>query len=184
MPNVQQPPMTAEQLAVLPDDGRRYELVNGERRMMSPAGGEHGRIAMRLGMLLSVHVDQHKLGVVYAAETGFLLARNPDTVRAPDTAFVSALRQSQIDDDTGFVPIPPDLAGEVISPHDSFSRVEEKALAWLDAGTRMVLLVDPGTQTVHVYRAADNIVVLHEDVELDASDVVPGWRVTVGKLFE
>lgn len=151
--------------------------------MMSPAGGEHGRIAMRLGMLLSMHVDRHKLGVVYAAETGFLLSRTPDTVRAPDAAFVRASRRAQIEDHTGFVPIPPDLAGEVVSPHDSFSRVEEKALAWLHAGTQMVLVVDPGTQTVHVYRAANDIVVLEGDAELDANDVVPQWRLVIRELF-
>lgn len=138
---------------------------------------------MRLGMLLSVHVEHHNLGVVYAAETGFLLSRNPDTVRAPDTAFVSASRQAQIEDHTGLLPIPPDLAGEVISPHDSFSLVEEKALAWLEAGTRIVLLVNPATQTVHVHRAADNIAVLQGNAELDAHDVVPHWRLTVRELF-
>ena len=83
-------PMTAQQLAALPDDGKRYELVRGELHMMSPAGHEHGRVAMRLGSQLEQHVRGHQLGTVYAAETGFLIAREPDTVRAPDVAFVSA----------------------------------------------------------------------------------------------
>ena len=77
----------------------------------------------------------------------------------------------------------PDLAGEVISPSDTFSEVEEKALGWLSDGTRMVMLVDAGTRTLHVYRSADNIVVLSENAEVDANDVVTGWRFAVGELF-
>jgi Uma2 family endonuclease len=175
--------VTAEQLLAMPDDGKRYELIQGELRMMSPIGGRHGRLAHNLGLLLGAHVRQADLGVVYAAETGFLLSRSPDTVCAPDVAFVVAERFRQIEDEIGFVPIAPDLVGEVISPSDTFSEVEEKALAWLAAGTRIVLLVDPGTRTLHVYRAPDNIVVLQEDDSLDASDVVAGWRLSVAALL-
>jgi Uma2 family endonuclease len=174
---------TAEQLAALPRDDARYELVEGELHMMSPAGGQHGRVAMKLAQLLANHVDAFGLGVVYAAETGFILARNPDTVRAPDVAFVARPRVDQLDDDTGFIPFAPDLAAEVISPTDSFSAVEEKALRWLSAGTRLVLLVDPTTRHLHAYRSADNIVVLREDEELAADDVVDQWRIQVGILF-
>ena len=175
---------TAEQLAALPDDGKRHELVNGELHMMSPAGGEHGRIAFQLGLLLGNHVREHQLGVVYAAETGFLLSRDPDTVRAPDVGYLSTARHQQIDNEQGFVPFAPDLAAEVVSPHDSFSSVEEKALSWLAAGTQMVLLVDPGNRTLHVYRATDQIAVLEESAELDAGDVVPGWKFAVVELFK
>lgn len=174
---------TAEQLAALPRDNRRYELVKGELRVMSPAGGRHGRVAMKLAQLLANHVHAGDMGVVYAAETGFLLQRDPDTVRAPDVAFVSKLRADQIEDDTGFLPLAPDLAAEVISPTDTFSAVEEKAFDWLSAGTRLVLLVDPASRRVHAYRSADNIIVLGEDEQLEADDVVNQWRVDVGSLF-
>lgn len=79
---------SAEELAKLPSDGCRYELVEGVLKMMSPAGGRHGRITVRVNKLLAIYVDDHQLGVTFAAETGFLLGRNPDTVRAPDAAFV------------------------------------------------------------------------------------------------
>ena len=175
--------VSAEQLFDRSDDGNRYELIRGELHMMSPAGGRHGRVAHNLGLILGRHVRRAGLGAVYAAETGFLIARDPDTVRAPDVAFVSHPRLQQIGDDAGYVPLAPDLVGEVISPNDSFSYVEEKAFGWLAAGTRIVLLVDPGTRTVHVYRAADRIVVLDENAAVDASDVVDGWRFPVAELF-
>jgi Uma2 family endonuclease len=176
---------TAEELAMIPQEGgKRFELVRGELRMMSPAGGRHGQIALRLGLLLGNHVRRHRLGKVYAAETGFLLSRAPDTVRAPDVAYVRAERAAQIEDPQGFVPFAPDLACEVISPRDSFADVEEKALAWLSAGTRLVLLAEPQTETLHAYRAADQIVLLQQPAELDAGDVVPGWKVAVREVFE
>ena len=88
-----------------------------------------------------------------------------------------------MNEDAGYLPLAPTLTGEVISPSDTFSRVEEKALGWLAAGTRMVLLVDPGNRQLHVYRAADNIVVLDENADADASDGVPGWCFSVEELF-
>ena len=176
--------MTLERFAALSLENGRSELVEGELRMMSPAGGRHGRVAMNCGRLLANHVDEHKLGIVYAAETGFILARDPDTVRAPDVAFVAAARVSDIDDESAFIPFAPDLAIEVISPSDSFSGVEEKAFSWLDAGTRLVLLVDPANETVHVYRSADEIEVLGKGNIVPASDVVHGWQVDVARIFQ
>lgn len=151
--------------------------------MMSPAGGRQGRVAFKLGWMLANHVFRHQLGTVYAAETGFLLARDPDTVRAPDVAFVSADRVATVADDAGFVPLAPDLVGEVVPPGGSFSRVEEKALGWLASGTRMVLVVNPAHDTVHAYRSQREIVVLSNDDELDANDVIPGWKIRLAELF-
>ena len=97
--------VSAEQLFNRSDDGNRYELIRGELHMMSPAGGRHRRVAHNLGLILGRHVRRAGLGAVYAAETGFLIARDPDTVRAPDVAFVSHPRLQQIGDDAGYVPL-------------------------------------------------------------------------------
>ncbi len=175
--------ITADQLLQLRDDRHRYELVMGELRMMSPAGGRHGRVAHNVGLLLGQHVRTADLGVVYAAETGFLLAHDPDTVRAPDVAYVSHERLQSVGDDRGFLPLAPDLVAEVISPHDTFTQVEEKAFCWLAAGTQLVLLIDPATKTVHAYRSADNIAVFREQESCDAADVVAGWTFAVADLF-
>ncbi len=174
----------ARTLLGMRDDGQRYELVEGVLRMMSPAGGRHGRVAHSLALILGTHVRGRQLGLVYAAETGFVLARGPDTVRAPDVAFVARERAVSIDDDEGFVTVVPDLVGEVVSPRDSFSDVEEKVLAWLTAGTRLVIVVDPSTRTLHAYRGSDQVVVLREGGRLDAGDVVPGLTIAVAELFQ
>ncbi|MHB8970056.1 MAG: Uma2 family endonuclease [Pirellulaceae bacterium] len=176
--------MTAEQLAEVSQDGKCCELVQGELRMMSPAGNEHGRITVRLTWRIAQHVEREKLGVVFAAETGFLLHSDPDTVRAPDLAFVTKARQEQTGQVEGYWPGAPDLAVEVVSPNDSFSGMEEKALAWLAAGACVVWIVDPRQKHVTVYRDRDDIVVLEADAALAEPVLLPGWQVRVGEIFE
>ena len=95
---------TAEQLYALPDDGNRYELIAGVLSKMSPAGSEHGRIAGRIFLRLAAHVERHELGETYAAETGFRIAESPDTVRAPDAAFVSRKRLEAVAPTHGYLP--------------------------------------------------------------------------------
>ena len=174
---------TAHQLSKLPNDGNRRELVSGELRVMSPSGSQHGRIASRLLIRLGVHVEKHDLGDTFAAETGFLLSRDPDTVRAPDVAFVCKSRLDNFRDHRGFLPLAPDLVGEVVSPNDSFAQVEDKALDWLKSGVRIVIVVDPQTRTVRKYRSQHNIRIFHENDVLDVGDVVPDWTMKVAELF-
>jgi Uma2 family endonuclease len=167
----------------MPDDGLRRELVRGEVRTMTPAGRRHGKVAMRIGSRLGLYVEQHALGEVYAAETGFKLESDPDTVRAPDVAFLSRARVEETGDVIGYSPGAPDLAVEVLSPDDRFAAVEEKVFEWLDAGTRMVIVVNPQKRTATVYRSRTEITVLTEEDELEGADVVPGWRLPVREMF-
>lgn len=175
--------VTAESLWRMADDGMRRELVRGRLRVMTPAGAEHGRVAMRVGRLLAGHVDQHDLGVAFAAETGFVLGHDPDTVRAPDAAFVSKERADLVGRTARFWPEAPDFATEVVSPDDRFREVEEKALAWLEAGTIAVLVLDPTRQTATVYRGRREARVHRGAETIDLSDAVPGWRVRLSELF-
>lgn len=151
--------------------------------MMSPAGGRHGWIASRLNRLLGSHVDTYHLGAVFAAETGFLISRDPDTVRAPDVAFLSTAKLSEIDDLDGFLPVAPDLVAEVVFPSDSSFHVEAKAEMWIDVGVRMVLVVAPFNHSLRVYRDQSRVDVFHAGDEMDASDVVPGWKLAIADLF-
>lgn len=175
--------ITAEELLHMPDDGLRRELVRGELRTMNPAGHPHGRVAMRVGSHLFQHVEENGLGAVYAAETGFILSRNPDTVRAPDAAFVRRERVEEVEETTGYFPDAPDLVVEVVSPGDAYADVEGKVAAWLRAGTRMVILADPSNRAVRVHRSPTDVTTLTESGEIDGADVVPGWRMSVQKLF-
>ena len=174
---------TAEELLHLPDDGMRRELVGGEIRTMAPAGNEHGYLAGEIFGELRAHVKANNLGRTYAAKTGFKVASNPDTVRAPDAAFVSRGRLEKVGDVAGFWPGAPDLAVEVVSPGDTHAEVVEKSLAWLDAGSRMVLVVEPARKIITVYRSREDIRILSTGETLDGADVVPGWRLPVAEIF-
>ncbi|HMA35689.1 MAG TPA: Uma2 family endonuclease [Chloroflexia bacterium] len=175
--------ITAADLERMPDDGARYELVRGELRKMAPAGHNHGRIAMNLAGPLFHYVKLHNLGIVFAAETGFLLGRQPDTVRAPDVAFIGRERAAAIRMEDGFWPGAPDLAVEVISPGDLYTDVEEKVFDWLEAGTQMVLVINPRKHLVTVYRSLTELTVLAENDTIDGGMVVPGWTMPVRELF-
>ena len=182
---IQTKSFTAEELLRMPDDGSRYELVQGELRKMAPAGGEHGYLALEIAAELRNHVKANGLGRAYTAETGFKLSSNPDTVRDPDAAFVSRERVEKAGRVRGYWPGAPDLVAEVVSPNDTHSEVIGKALAWLEAGSRMVLVVDPEKLTVTVYRSREEIRVLTADAgeTIDGSNVVPGWKLPVAELF-
>lgn len=172
--------MTAEELLRLPEDGLIHELIEGELRRMSPAGFEHGHIAMVAGSSLAQFVRQHRLGRVTAAETGFLLRRNPDTVRAPDVGFV---RQDRLVESTGYFPGAPDLAIEVISPRDTWSEVDAKVSDWLGSGVRMVILIDPAKQRASIHRPGGEILRLAIEGTIDGGEVVPGWTLALRDLF-
>ena len=174
---------TASELYEMPDDGFRYELVKGELRRMSPAGGEHGAIIINVTLLVASHVKSNDLGVCFGAETGFKITSDPDTVRAPDLAFVGRERVPEGGIPRQFWPGAPDLAVEVLSPGDTYSEVEDKVADWLDAGTRAVWVVNPKRRTVSVYRATSDVRRLCEGDELDGGDVVRGFRCKVSEIF-
>jgi Uma2 family endonuclease len=175
--------VTADELLHMPDDGFRYELVQGELRRMNPAGNVHGRVAMSVAWRLAQYVDENRLGTVYAAETGFTLSTDPDTVRAPDVAFVSRARVEAVGEVEGFWPEAPDLAVEVISPGDSYTDVEEKVFAWLEAGTKMVVVINPRQRSATVYKSPSDITALAEADVLAGGDVVPGFELAVREIF-
>jgi len=176
--------LTAEELLRMPDSASGYELIAGELRKKSPANRTHCIVAGRLHSLLGQYVLQHKLGETLVAEPGFVLARDPDTVRVPDIAFLRSERLRRRDRREAFWAGAPDLAVEVVSPNDTHSEVDEKVKAWLDAGAAMVWVVNPASRSVTVYRSPTRIKTLTEKDELDGEDVVPGFRCRVSEIFE
>ena len=175
--------MTADELFLMKDDGFRYDLVKGELRKMSPAGGEHGAIIVRLTVALGQYVEENDLGVVFGAETGFKLASNPDTVLGPDVAFVSNEKIPPTGIPVAYWPGAPDLAIEVISPGNTRREMEEKIAEYLAAGVRLIWIISPKRRTVMVHQANVEPVTLAESDTLDGQDVVPGFEFSVARLF-
>lgn len=176
--------MTAEEFAELPDDEERYELVEGRLETVSLPGWEHGEIVMELAFLIKGFARERKLGTVFAAETAFRLQSDPDTVRGPDIGFVIADRipTGEVDRRKPF-PGAPDLAVEVISPNDVYTKVRRKIDEYLKAGTKLVWIVDPSVREVEVWRADRSRTWLTETDVLDGETVLPGFQITVRDLF-
>jgi len=173
--------MTAEELFQLPDDDCKYELAEGELIRMPLTGAEHGVVAMNVGSLLKSYVKAHNLGVVSAAETGFILKRNPDTVRAPDAAFIAKARIPAEGIPRTYWPFAPDLAVEVVSPNDRFDEVQEKVAEYFLAGVRLVWIMLPKTRTVLVYRSFHDVRSLGVNDKLNGEDVIPGFTCQVAE---
>ena len=174
--------LTAEELLRLNLPNKRTELVRGMLIIREPAGYQHGNIAARLMLAIGNYVEAHTLGRVFAAETGFTLARKPDTVRAPDVAFISNKRLPD-PPPRGFAELAPDLAVEVLSPDDGAGEVLDKVADWLKAGTRLVWVVDPIRVLARVYRADGSESVLGESDVLLGEDVLPGFTCAIGTLL-
>lgn len=136
----------------------------------------HGTAIGRLHEFLGNHVVIHRLGQIFGAETGFVLARDPDTVRAPDIAFVANDSIPSQLPDAGYWPAAPDLAVEVISTNDRAGEIDEKIQAWLGAGVQLLWVVDPELQTVTAYRSITSVVTYNRNDTIDAADLLPAFH--------
>ena len=180
-----QKPVTAEdeELLKMPDDGLRSELVEGEARRKPLAGHVNGRIAINVMMPLDQYVRENSLGTLYATGTGFKLSSDPDTVRAPDVAFVRREWVEEVGDIEGYWPGAPGFLVEVVSPNDLYTEVEEKGRDWLEAGARMVVVVNPRGRSVRVHLSRTETFVLTEQDTLDGGNALPGWKLPVADIF-
>src|SRR5216117_1146630 len=166
--------ITADELLRTPIPDKRVELVRGVLEVREPAGSTHGLVAMSLGVELAAYAKRTGAGGVFAAETGFKLATNPDTVRAPDVGFVTQDRMLPAGT-IGYPALAPDLVVEVLSPDDRPGEVLAKVADWLSAGTRLVWVIDPARHAARVYRADGSESLAAQDGMLDGEDVVPGF---------
>lgn len=172
---------TAQQLWEAGDIGS-CELVRGELIMMSPAGFEHGDIGSAILEHMRRFVRVHKLGKVVGADTGFFIERDPDTVRAPDVAFIR--KERLIGRTRAYFPAAPDLAVEVISPTDRRRDVDAKAQMWLDTGCEVVWIVDPPRQAITVYSKTETPRVLQGGDIIDCPTLLPGFALPLSEVFE
>ena len=175
--------MTADELLHLTGDHRRYALVRGELLRMTPAGFAHGAVVVNLTAPVAQHVKAHRFGIVCGAETGFVLARDPDTVLAPDVAFVRRERIPASGAPATFWNGAPDLAVEVVSPGDTRPQVASKVDTWLAAGARVVWVADPQDESVTVHQRDRAPRRLTAGDTLDGAPLLPGFRLPVDDVF-
>ncbi|HEX9581588.1 MAG TPA: Uma2 family endonuclease [Gemmatimonadales bacterium] len=174
--------VTAEELERMGEMDFGYELVRGKLVPVSPAGDRHAELAAVVTGALFAFVRPRHLGVVHV-EAGYILARDPDTVRGPDVAFISRERRRVARGQRGFVSGAPDLAVEVRSSDKPFAELQAKGAEYLEAGTRLVWLVDPLSQTVQVHEPGRAPRVLAIGGVLDGGDVLPGFTLPLAELF-
>lgn len=175
--------MTADELERLDVPGKSTELVRGRLVVREPPGTYHGLIAAKLAYLVGAFVYPNGSGVLFGQDTGFKIESNPDTVRAPDLAFLSQERSSEIRP-RGYAAVAPDLVAEILSPDDRPGEMLAKIGEWLDAGVRLVWVIDPARAEAHVHRADGSLSVIHAGGVLDGEDVLPGFRCPLSDVFD
>jgi len=175
--------MTAEEMMQLPDDGYRYELINGELEKMPPPGFPHGRIMMRLTVPLTQFVWDHDLGELLS-EGRVKVTSNPDTVLAAGVTFITKQRLEEAGHVAGYWPGPPDLAVEVLSPSDRPSRIKTRISRWFGYGVKQVWIVNPKDCTVTVYRSPSEATTFSGSEYLEADDILPGFRISLDRIFQ
>jgi Uma2 family endonuclease len=174
---------TADELWAIGDHACRYDLIEGELYRMSPASPKHGAIVQEFSWRLGSYLYANPIGQSYAAESGFRLARDPDTVLAPDVAFVRAGKIPPDDQQDGFWEVAPDLVVEVTSPSDTVRYLVDKVAAYLEAGVSVVLTIDPKRFTVSAHTQDGIARTLRVDDVLELPDILPGFAVPVSEIF-
>ncbi len=176
--------LTVDDLWNMPGNGEGFELVKGELRPMPPSGHEHSTIGVNLITRINTFVQSKKLGKVTGADGGYVIESAPDTVRAPDIGFVQASRLPGGKRTTKFFKGAPDLAVEIVSPDDAYQDIDEKVKEYLEAGVRLVWVVNPRRKSVSVFRADNTISSLRPADVLSGEAVLLGFEIVVSDIFE
>ena len=184
MTTTKQKLLTAADLLRLYSKGIRGELIRGELYETMSAGVTHGKIVVNLTIELGAFVKPRRLGSLMASDTGIILERNPDTVREPDIAFISAAKMPLGIDVPGYSEVVPDLVVEIASPSDSRREVDDKVQMWLSYGVRLVWAVFPATRTVESHPQHGAPTLLTEDDALDGGEVLPGFTCKLSDIFD
>jgi Uma2 family endonuclease len=180
MASTTHPKATEADLLNAPEDGRKYELVDGEL-VVSPAGSRHGAVCIKLSTRLATFIEPRRLGHLFDSSTGFRMPNG--NVRLPDVAFVARGRFEGDKVPEGFSPVPPDLAVEVLSPDDRPRHVLDKVGEYLDAGVPLVWVLDPKTRTATIHRSLSSVRTVAESGDLDGEDVLPGFRCSLADIL-
>jgi len=175
--------VTAEELAAMGEDAP-FELIRGELRRVSPTHGWHGLVSGHFAYEFGHYSATVLPGAVFTAEAGHFAEHDPDSVVAPDVFFMRRDRlPSEAELKSDYVRVPPDAVVEVRSPSNTRAEFEEKVLIYLGAGVRLVLVADPGSETIRVRTPEGRDETLGIDDILDGGDALPGFRVPVARFF-
>lgn len=174
--------MTADQLERVQIPGKATELARGRLVVSEPPGTHHGKIAGRLLLRVGTFVEGQRAGEVFGQDSGFKIATNPDTVRAPDLAFVAVDRLSRVGR-RGYAALAPDLIAEILLPEDRLETVTSKVGEWLNAGARLAWVLDPERRLAHVHRPDGSFSLIDVGGALDGETVLPGFRCALADLF-
>lgn len=185
-PPVSSPPalLTLDEFAALPNADDPMELVRGEVIPLSPAHGPASTVAANVLKLLILHVEPRRLGRVYGDNTGFALLGAQHTSRSPDVAFIRAERLPPGGIGPGPIRLAPDVAVEVLSPHESAAYLEERMADYREAGTSLIWVVDPRRRFASVHRHDAAAFTLREGDALTGAPVLPDFHCRVAELFE
>jgi Uma2 family endonuclease len=175
--------LTAEEFELLPDDGKRCELIDGELREMAPTVNWHGEVESNLVIRLGGHVQAHGLGRVSCGEVLYIVQRNPDRVRAADIAFLRQDRVPSLEARQHIMEVIPDLVVEILSKSDTIEEISDKIDDWLHAGVQRLWVADPFRRTVTIYQPGRDPSLLGEHGTLEGDPVVPGFRCPVAEIF-
>ncbi len=174
--------LTAAELERISPPNKSTELVRGQLIVREPPSTEHGRTQGNLAYFITDFVRRNRLGVVFGQDTGFRIESDPDTVRAPDTAYLAQERVAQIPN-RGYASLAPDLVAEIISPDDRPGEVLAKIGQWLNAGTKLVWVIEPRLTETRVYRGDGSLTIVPADGSLDGEDVLPGFSCRLVDIF-
>jgi Uma2 family endonuclease len=175
--------LTAEEFEQLPDDGKHYELIDGELREMAPTVNWHGEVEINLGTLLNVHVRAQRLGRVSCGVVLYIVRRTPDRVRAADITFIRQERVPPLEARQHIMEVIPDLVVEILSKSDTIEEITDRIDDWLNAGVQMLWIIDPFRHSVTIYQPGHDAVLLGERATLEGDLVVPGFRCSVAEIF-
>jgi len=181
-PEVTQKIWTEEEFMALPDDGNRYELVNGELVVVGAAGAKHGYYVALMSFSLTAYVKQQKIGFVFDSDTSFKMASG--NRRSPDCSFFSRDRIKPLGGiPTGYIEGSPDLAVEILSPGNTVEEMHEKIVEYFENGSRLVWIIHPDEQYVLVYHKPSPDQLLQLKDSLNGEDVIPGFSLPLAELF-
>jgi len=175
---------TDKEFMTLPQDGHRYEIVNGELIDMGNSGALHGNLAIILSSALFGVVNTQKLGALFDSSTAFKMKNG--NKRSPDISFFAKERlQGMTELPTGFLEGAPDLAVEILSPGNTVEETEAKITEYFDNGARLVWVISPTQHYILVYRSAQEPDRLLKTIDaLDGEEVIPGFTLPVADLFQ